>query len=185
MTDARYEPAADDSDHRPVLLARVAEGAHGRRASPSFIPHGRKAVLTSKGGFAHMPQRQACAGALVFDAGGRLLLVRRANPPAAGQWCEPSGRCRPGESAVDACVRECAEETGLLVRPVRFAGRVEISAGGITYDIEDYVCEVVGGSLRAGDDAAEVRWVDGAGFAALPLAPGVEEALTEWGCRPA
>ena len=32
-----------------------------------------------------------CAGAVVFDAGGRLLLVRRGHEPLLGRWCEPSG----------------------------------------------------------------------------------------------
>ncbi|HZC70294.1 MAG TPA: NUDIX domain-containing protein [Jatrophihabitans sp.] len=131
-----------------------------------------------------MTDVQLCAGAVVFDSACRLLLVRRANSPAAGQWCEPSGRRRPGESASDACVRECAEETGLVVRPVRRAGRVEIVGDGTVYDIEDYVCEVTGGSLRPGDDAAAVRWVTRAEFDAMDLAPGVREALTDWGCLP-
>ena len=131
-----------------------------------------------------MPERQACAGAVVFDGAGRLLLVRRANPPAAGQWCEPSGRRRPGESARDACVRECAEETGLTVRAVRRAGRVEVTGDGTIYDIEDYVCEMTGGSLRAGDDATDVRWVTRAEFDELDLAPGVRDALTDWDCLP-
>jgi ADP-ribose pyrophosphatase YjhB (NUDIX family) len=126
-----------------------------------------------------------CAGAIVFDRAGRLLLVRRGNPPSLDRWCEPSGRCLPGETSADGCVRECFEETGLQVRVVRSAGAASISDDGVRYDIEDYVCEIVGGTLRAGDDAAEVRWVDAAEFAALPLATGVRECLTEWGCLPA
>ena len=131
-----------------------------------------------------MVERQLCAGAVVFDAAGRLLLVRRANPPAAGTWCEPSGRRRPGESARDACVRECAEETGLAVRPVRRAGQVDVIGDETVYDIEDYVCEVTGGSLRPGDDAVDARWVTRTEFDAMDLAPGVREALTDWGCLP-
>lgn len=130
-----------------------------------------------------MAERQPCAGALVYDD-GRLLLVRRGSPPAAGTWCEPSGRLLPGESAADGAVRECAEETGLIVRPLRRAGSIEVPGDGTVYDIEDYVCEVVGGSLHAGDDAAEVRWANRAELDELDLAPGVREALTEWDCLP-
>ena len=131
-----------------------------------------------------MVERSRCAGALVYDADGRLLLVQRGRPPAAGTWCEPSGRLLPDESAANAAVRECAEETGLIVRPVRRAGSVEVAGDGTVYDIAGYVCEIGGGSLRAGDDAAEVRWVTRAEFDELDLAPGVREALTEWGCLP-
>ena len=131
-----------------------------------------------------MTEAERCAGAIVFDDARRLLLVRRGNPPSRDRWCEPSGRCRPGESAADACVRECLEETGLQVRIVRRAGRATIVDDGTSYDIEDFVCEVVAGAPRAGDDAVELRWVDAAEFAALPLARGVRECLTEWGCLP-
>lgn len=131
-----------------------------------------------------MTESQRCAGAIVFDASGRLLMVRRGNPPSLHRWCEPSGRCLPNESAADACVRECFEETGLLVRTLRSAGAATIVDDGIRYEIEDFVCEVVGGALHAGDDAAEVRWVGAAEFESLDLATGVREALTEWECLP-
>lgn len=120
----------------------------------------------------------------MFDDAGRVLLVRRGHAPSEGLWCEPSGRCLPGESTADAAVRECAEETGLTVRVVRPAGRVELAGADTVYDIEDFVCEVVGGTLRAGDDAAEVRWIGAADLGDLPLAPGVLDCLTRWECLP-
>ena len=43
---------------------------------------------------------------------------------------------------------------------------------------------VVGGTLQAGDDAAEVRWVARPEFDALPLAAGLAGALAEWGLLP-
>src|SRR5579859_374033 len=60
-----------------------------------------------------MRRREPCAGGIVHDGDGRLLVVRRGRPPSAGRWSVPGGRCRPGEPAADACVREVAEETGL------------------------------------------------------------------------
>jgi ADP-ribose pyrophosphatase YjhB (NUDIX family) len=128
-----------------------------------------------------MSHRQACAGGIVLDGTGRLLLVQRGRPPSAGAWTVPGGRCEPGEAAVEACVREVAEETGLAVRVVRWAGRVERPApdGGV-YVIDDYVCEVVGGSLRAGDDAVDVRWCPVGELAGLDLVPGLVDALTGW-----
>jgi len=47
-----------------------------------------------------------CVGAVVFDDDGRLLLIRRGNPPAQGQWSLPGGRVEPGEQAVVAVLRE-------------------------------------------------------------------------------
>jgi 8-oxo-dGTP diphosphatase len=121
-----------------------------------------------------------CAGAIVFDTSGRLLLVRRGHEPSRDLWCEPSGRCEPGESASDACVREAREETGLDVRVVRPAGSVRIGR----YVIDDFVCEVVGGRERAGDDAAELRWVTRAELAQLPLVADLEAILAAWNCLP-
>ena len=121
-----------------------------------------------------------CAGAIVFDASGRLLLVRRGNEPSRGLWCEPSGRCEPGESAADACVREAREETGLEVRVLRPAGSVRLGR----YVIDDFICEVVGGTAAAGDDADELRWVTRAELAQLSLVPDLEQILASWQCLP-
>jgi ADP-ribose pyrophosphatase YjhB (NUDIX family) len=75
-----------------------------------------------------------------------------------------------------------AEETGLAVRVTSWLGRVERDApGGGTFVIDDYACEVVGGRLRAGDDATDARWVAADELAGLPLVPGLLEALTGWG----
>jgi ADP-ribose pyrophosphatase YjhB (NUDIX family) len=132
-----------------------------------------------------VPHRQPCAGGIVHDTAGRLLLVQRGTAPGAGLWSVPGGRCLPGESTADACVREVAEETGLRVEIVRPAGRVERDApGGGVYVIDDFVCRVVGGTLVAGDDAADARWVGRAELSALAVVPGLLEALAEWGVLP-
>jgi ADP-ribose pyrophosphatase YjhB (NUDIX family) len=132
----------------------------------------------SQGGRGGIP----CAGGVVLDPDGRLLLVQRGRPPAVGAWTVPGGRCEPGESTAAACVREVAEETGLAVRVTSWLGRVERDApGGGTFVIDDYACEVVGGRLRAGDDATDARWVAADELAGLPLVPGLLEALTGWG----
>jgi len=132
-----------------------------------------------------MAEHQPCAGAIVFDPARRLLLIQRGRPPAQGSWSVPGGRCRPGEAAAAACVRETAEETGLTVRVLHLAGHIErAGAVGEVYDIDDFVCAVVGGALQAGDDAVEVRWVRGDELAGLDLAPGLLEALTAWDLLP-
>ncbi len=42
-----------------------------------------------------------------------FLQLRRRNPPAAGSWQPVMGHIEPGETAVDAGLRELWEETGL------------------------------------------------------------------------
>ncbi|MFN2519006.1 MAG: NUDIX hydrolase [Jatrophihabitantaceae bacterium] len=132
-----------------------------------------------------MAEHTACAGGIVFDDAGRLLLIRRGREPERGSWSIPGGRCRPGESAIDTCIREVAEETGLSVTVGRFAGRVERDGPvGCVYDIDDFVCAVSGGTLRAGDDADEARWVRRDELAELNLVAGLLDALTAWELMP-
>ncbi len=126
------------------------------------------------------------AGGIVFDERRRLLLILRSRPPSALTWSLPGGRCEPGESPAAACVREVDEETGLRVEVIRWAGRVQRPApGGGQFVIDDYLCAVVGGSLRAGDDAAQAGWFDLAAMNALRLAAGLSQALAGWDLLPA
>jgi isopenicillin N synthase-like dioxygenase/ADP-ribose pyrophosphatase YjhB (NUDIX family) len=124
-----------------------------------------------------------CVGAIVRDAAGRLLLVRRANPPAQGLWSIPGGRVEPGETAELAVVRELVEETGLLGAVQREVGTVERAApGGGTYVIRDFLLHVEdAGAPVAGDDAAEAAWFTPAELEALDTSPGLVEALEGWG----
>ena len=127
-----------------------------------------------------------CVGAVVHDALGRLLLIRRGQAPSAGLWSVPGGRMERGESEAEAVVREVAEETGLLVRPERVLGRVRIDGDGVVFTVADWACTLTAPDPRpvAGDDAADVAFVDAAGLAALDMAPGVVTALSGWGVLP-
>ncbi|KIR63555.1 NUDIX hydrolase [Micromonospora haikouensis] len=55
---------------------------------------------------------RVAAGALFFDAKGRVLLVR---PSYKDHWDIPGGYVEPGESPRAACKREIGEELGLTV----------------------------------------------------------------------
>jgi bifunctional NMN adenylyltransferase/nudix hydrolase len=47
--------------------------------------------------------------------GGKVLLVERKNHPGKGQWALPGGFKKPGETFLQACLRELKEETKLKV----------------------------------------------------------------------
>ncbi len=124
----------------------------------------------------------------MHDAEGRLLLVRRGNPPGEGLWSLPGGRVEPGETDVAAVTREIAEETGLSVTVGRVAGTVLRPAAEGVYEIHDHLCQVESGTLRAGDDATDVRWATAAILATLDresmLTEGLVAALRSWNCLP-
>ena len=54
------------------------------------------------------------AGAVIFDAEGRILLMKRARN---GKWGLPGGLVEAHESPREASIRETKEETGLTVEP--------------------------------------------------------------------
>jgi 8-oxo-dGTP diphosphatase len=121
-----------------------------------------------------------CVGGLAYDGAGRLLLILRGNDPGRGLWSVPGGRVEAGEDDAAAVVREMGEETGLAVAPGRLIGRVTRGP----YLISDYSCTVLGGTLRAGDDALDARWCSAADLTALPLVDGLVETLAGWGALP-
>ena len=121
-------------------------------------------------------------GAIIKDSGGRLLLIKRGHAPQAGRWSLPGGRVEPGETDQQAVIREIHEETGLQIRCDQLVGSVQRnSPPDAVLEIRDYAATVTGGTLGAGDDAAEVRWVSPAELGGLPLTTGLAETLAGWG----
>ena len=127
-----------------------------------------------------------CVGGLVAAPDGRILLIRRGNEPAKGCWSVPGGRVEPGEADATATAREVLEETGLAVEVQDLAGTVERDApDGSVFVIRDYRCVPANGAdttaVVAGDDAADVGWFTPDEVQQLDCAPGLVEALFEWG----
>ncbi len=103
-------------------------------------------------------------GALIFRRNS-ILLVERAGNPLKGYWSLPGGLLETGETLEAGVEREVLEETGLIVKPVKFYGlfqRIMRDAKGRAeyhYLLADYVCKVVSGTLQAGDDVSRVEFV--------------------------
>ena len=128
-------------------------------------------------GFVHWANPGVGAAAVVRDAAGRVLLVRR-GPGAsrAGLWSVPAGFVDVGEEVRAAAQRELEEETGLVAE----IGEVLQVASNCHDPAKPtvgvwFAARVVGGALHAGDDA------DAAEFFSLDDLPGLafttDEAL--------
>ena len=109
------------------------------------------------------------------------LLIRRANPPRAGEWSIPGGRIEPGEAERDAALRELSEETGVAARLRAKLCTLEPVFEGRAYRLHDWWAEWVSGEPEAGDDAQAARFVTLAEARGLGMWPAtlavVEDAL--------
>jgi ADP-ribose pyrophosphatase YjhB (NUDIX family) len=93
---------------------------------------------------------------------GKVLLVRRARAPARGLWALPGGRVVLGETLAAAARREVREECGLdvaLIAGLGWRERIETELRPPQHWVLIlFLARPRGGRLRAGGDAAELRW---------------------------
>ncbi|MGB9358299.1 MAG: NUDIX hydrolase [Acidimicrobiia bacterium] len=123
-------------------------------------------------------------GAVIVED-GMLLLVRRGRGAYVDHWAIPGGRQRRGETMREAAARETLEETGLIVEvgDLVWAGDILDPAQppAYHYTVVDFAAIRIGGQLRAGDDAAEARWVPLDEVRAMPLTPTMLDLLDRLG----
>lgn len=98
-----------------------------------------------------------------------VLLIRRGKPPRMGEWSLPGGRIEPGERAIDAAVRELAEETGVQADILDLLDVVDgvFPEADRHYVLIDYLAVWRGGEPVAGDDAIEAAFHPLTGIDAL------------------
>ena len=125
------------------------------------------------------------ASAVVVDAQGRVLLVKRGAEPEKGRWSVPGGSKDPGETLAEAAAREAFEETGLHVQIVRELWVATVPTGdGRQFEIHDFLATADGGTLTPGDDADDARWVAPDDLDDLPLTAGLAGYLERAGLIP-
>ena len=100
---------------------------------------------------------------LIRDEEGRILLVRHVE----GRWQLPGGAVDPGETPSETARRECREELGAVVEPVRLAGVFGGPEHRIRYangDDAAWVATVFEGRLVEGEPAPGDDEVDAVGW---------------------
>lgn len=133
-----------------------------------------------------VPRIPASAGAMLFDARGRLLIL---NPTYKKHWTIPGGQVEEGgETPWEACRRETREECGLVVTRGRLAcvdflrprpGR----PGGMRFlfDCGTLSERQVSGIVLQEEEISEYRFADRAEAADLLSGPVRRRVLTALG----
>lgn len=165
-------------------LARVASGAPDPEPAATRGMFGRSARPGD--GFLHCDDgkmrwgRYGAAGALFVLGSDRgleaLMQLRSARAHEGGTWSCPGGAIEPGESPLEAALRETTEEVGAPPEPYVVLGDYVFAPAGNW----QYVTSVIRVPHRFGAPAnfetAEVRWCTGAEVERLPLHPGFAAA---------
>ena len=123
----------------------------------------------------------AVSAAIVRD--GKVLIVRRARPPAHGLYTLPGGGVEVGETLVEAVAREVREETALVVEPVALAGYREAIVrdgdGRIErhFVILPFAARWIAGEPVLSEELSEAIWLDPATIAGLNATAGLTEIV--------
>lgn len=148
----------------------------------------RREVNGLKGMRQNDPVMRQDAVSVILLEEGRVLLVRRANPPSHNLYAFPGGRVDPGERLEEAALRELREETGLIARdprPHRVYDLIERDEIGMI--TSHFLLTVFRATLDpaspadpvAADDALEAGWFELAAATDLPMPESVRECLAE------
>jgi ADP-ribose pyrophosphatase YjhB (NUDIX family) len=123
----------------------------------------------------------AVSAAIIRD--GKVLIVRRAQPPAYGVFTLPGGVVEAGETLHEAIIREVMEETALAIEPLGLAGYREAIArdadGKVArhFVILPFAARFVAGEIALNEELTEARWLVPAELAGLKTTEGLAEIV--------
>lgn len=97
---------------------------------------------------------------LIINDKDEVVLIKRKFEPATGKWAFPSGYMEIDQTPETAAIAEMKEETGLDGQVVRLIG-YKMSPNPFYEKVVSFgfLMKVVGGELKAGDDAEDARLV--------------------------
>jgi 8-oxo-dGTP diphosphatase len=109
-----------------------------------------------------MPDSPKVGVGVIITRGDSVLLLRRKYVHGAGSWSTPGGHLDFGETPEECAIREVQEETGLVVRSVRYRAITNdvFEAEGKHYITIWMEAEYAGGEPLVNDasEMSEVGW---------------------------
>jgi colanic acid biosynthesis protein WcaH len=123
----------------------------------------------------------ACVDIIVRDPAGMVLLVRRTNKPAQGQWWWPGGRVHFGETRETAARRKLAEECSLVATSLRERGTFDLMLDdGAVHSISTlFDAMVEPGPVRLDAQSSEADWRPAGVWLRETLHPFVRRMMAE------
>ena len=100
------------------------------------------------------PRHSVSVAAAIIDDEGRFLAIRRSDN---GRWEPPGGVLELNESIEEGLIREVAEETSLVVEPIRLTGVYKNMERGIVALV--FRCSIVRGTAQTLDEVDEICWL--------------------------
>ncbi|MDR1557061.1 MAG: NUDIX domain-containing protein [Tannerellaceae bacterium] len=127
----------------------------------AFAVRNEKAKQCAVCGFVYYLNPSASVACFIRNAGGELLLVRRAKEPARGTLDLPGGFADMHETAEEAVCREVKEETGLEINNCRYLFSLPNIYPYMGFDVHTldlfFECKVDNfDGVKASDDAAGI-----------------------------
>jgi ADP-ribose pyrophosphatase YjhB (NUDIX family) len=110
------------------------------------------------------PTRPFLAVSAAIFRNGRVLIVRRARPPAYGLYTLPGGVVELGETLQEAVMREVREETGLAIAPIELVGFRQAIARDASGRVErhfvilPFAARWLNGEVSLSEELAEADW---------------------------
>ena len=129
------------------------------------------------------PARPFLAVSAAIFREGRVLIVRRARPPAHGIYTLPGGGVELGETLEEAVIREVQEETALDVEPVALAGYRQAIARDADGRVErhfvilPFAARWLAGEVSLNEELAEAHWLKPTELSGLKTTDGLAEIV--------
>jgi 8-oxo-dGTP diphosphatase len=150
------------------------------KARPNAEAEPRESPVTDGRSYPKRPHL-AVSAAIIRD--GKVLIVRRARPPARGLFTLPGGGVEAGETLHEAIIREVREETALTIEPIGLAGHREVIARDDAGKIErhfvilPFAARWVRGDVVLNEELAEAHWLAPAELAGLATTEGLADIV--------